>query len=348
MKIEDLKLKVQAAEQKVEKCKATILRHRAQLDKRILKAKELGCIILQDESQYKNYWSFYDSSTFTQEQTWAIFDIKTKLDDMKGAFQKLNDAERICANWKEKLDFEINKEKIIEDTAPQVIKDFLEDWKQKSFEWYKLRHASFLDFKAELREEEREAKTEALRTLSEYADLRERFGDELYTDFHINNPWPRKPMEDFLKERDLDYKSIKSRLSAYADQTIMKMCEFRDEDARLKWLDGALEQEKKAKLYLLITQINDITGPITDASYLCVNAGEINGVIIGEKGAAKVLTFSAGGHSVQCYHFRTRVDDVSNKFKDSPTLDDVMSICRDISANSNLRATKERSADKER
>ena len=344
MKIEDLKLKVVAAEQKVEKCKKTIERHIAQMEKKAAQLKAMGI----DVETADKYSFAQNGSNMNNEAYWLLCDYDNKKDDIKGAKSKLADAERICANWKEKLDFEINKEKIIEDTAPQVIKDFLEDWKKKSFGWYVMRHASFLDFRTELREAEREAKVEALRTLPEYADLRVRFGEDLYTDFHINNPWPRKPMEEFLKERDLDYKSIKERLGGFADQIIMKMCEFRDEDARLKWLDSALEQEKKAKLFLLITQINDITGPITDAQYLYVNAGEINGVIIGEKGAAKVLTFSAGGHSVQCYHFRTRVDDVSSKFKGSPTLDDVMSICKDISENSNQRATKERSADKER
>lgn len=344
MRIEDLKLKVQAAEQKVEKCKATIERHTKLMEKKASKLKAMGI----DPEAADKYSFVQNGSDMNHEAYCLLCDYDYKKDDIKGAKSKLADAERICANWKEKLGFEINKEKIIEDTAPQVIKDFLEDWKKKSFGWYVLRHASYLDFKAELRQEEREAKIEALRTLPEYADLRERFGEELYTDYHINNPWPRKPMEEFLKERDLDYKSIKARLSAFADQTIMKMCEFRDEDLRLKWLDSALEQEKKAKLYLLITQINDITGPITDASYLCINAGEINGVIIGEKGAAKVLTFSAGGHTVQCFHFRTRVDDVSDRFKGSPSLDDLMSICKDISENNNQRGTKEHSADKER
>lgn len=344
MKVEDLKLKVLAAEQKVEKCKATIERHMKIMEKKAAQLKTIGI-----DAETADEYALVNNGTAAGREAYSLlYDYNSKKDDIKGAKSKLAEAERICANWKEKLDFEINKEKIIEDTAPQVIKDFLEDWKQKSFEWYKLRHASFLDFKAELREAEREARIEALRTLPEYAADRERFGEDLYTDFHINNPWPRKPMEDYLKDRDLDYKSIKERLGAFADQIIMKMCEFRDEDLRLKWLDGALEQEKKAKLYLLITQINDITGPITDASYLCVNAGEINGVIIGEKGAAKVLTFSAGGHSVQCYHFRTRVDDVSDRFKSSPTLDDVMSICKDIGENSKQKATKERFADMER
>lgn len=344
MKIEDLKLKVEAAEQKVEKCKATIERHTKLMEKKAAQLKAMGI----DPEGADKYSFVQNGSEPNREAYFLLCDYDYKKDDIKGAKAKLAEAERICANWKEKLDFEINKEKIIEDTAPQVIKDFLEDWKKKSFQWYVIHHASFLDFRTELREAEREAKIEALRTLPEYADLRERFGESLYEDFHINNPWPRKPMEDFLKERDLDCRSIKERLGAFADQIVMKMCEFRDEDARLKWLDGALEQEKKAKLYLLITQINDITGPITDARHLYVNAGEINGVIIGEKGAAKVLTFSAGGHSVQCYHFRTRVDDVSDRFKGSPTLDDVMSICKDISENSNQRASKECSADKER
>ena len=36
----------------------------------------------------------------------------------------------------------------------------------------------------------------------------------------------------------------------------------------------------------------------------------VNGIIIGEKGKAKVQTFSAGGWNIQCFHYRTRVDRV--------------------------------------
>lgn len=323
MTIDKLREKLAAAEEKVEKCEKTILRHRAQLDKRILKAKELGCPMSQDETQFQNYWSFYDQSGFTREQYWAICDIRSKQQDIKGALEKYDDAKRIAAGWKEKLDLEINKEKIIQDTVPQIIKDFLEKWKEDAFGWYVDRYDKFLEFKADIRKKEYNARLEAYNTLPEYADTRERYksflGDKAPDYSTLINLYPRTPVEEFLKERKLDYKSIRERIKNFGDGIIFKMTEYGNKDERLAFLNEVLEQEKKAKLLSLVNSITAITGPITDAKHLYVSGGELNGVILGEKGVAKIQTFSAGGYNIQCFHYRTRVDDVTEKYKENPT-----------------------------
>lgn len=324
MAVDKLKEKLKAAEEKVAKCEKTIERHRTQLDKRILKAKELGCPISQDEAQFQNYWSIYDQSGFTHEQYWAICDVRTKLQDIKGALKKYDDAKRIATGWKEKLDIEINKEKVINETVPQVIKDFLEKWKTDAFSWYVERYDLFIKFKADLREKEYTARLEAYNTLPEYANTRERYasflGDKAPDYSTLINLYPRTPVEEFLKERDLDYKSIRERVKNFGDGIIFKMSEFGDKDERLEFLENALEKEKKAKLLSLVNSITAITGPITDAKHLYVSGGELNGVILGEKGVAKIQTFSAGGYNIQCFHYRTRVDDVTEKYRDDASL----------------------------
>lgn len=321
MTIDQLKEKLFTAEQKVEKCEKTIERHRIQLNKRISKAKELGCPIPQDETQFRNYWSFYDQSGFTHEQYWAICDIHSKMQDIKGASEKYDNAKRIAAGWSEKLDIEINKEKVINESIPQIIKDFLENWKKDAFGWYVERYDKFLEFRKDLRAQEHKARLEAYNTLPEYADIRERyklldFGEPGYST--LLNLYPRKPVEEFLKERDLDYKTIQERIHNFGDNIIFKMLEYRDKDKRLTFLDEVLEKEKKAKLLSLVDSITGITGPITDARHLYVSGGELNGVIVGEKGVAKIQTYSAGGHSVQCFHWRTRLDDVTRKYRENP------------------------------
>lgn len=84
-------------------------------------------------------------------------------------------------------------------------------------------------------------------------------------------------------------------------------------------LEELLTKDCKAKYFELVNQVTKITGTIIDATNLAIRAGELNGIIIGEKGKAKVQTFSAGGHSThiivnekhgQCFHYRTRVDRV--------------------------------------
>lgn len=320
MKIEELRAKVAASEQRVEKCKKTIERHTAQLEK---KANELRKIGINPETTSRSDFTANNSSV-NHEVYWLFCDYEGKKDDIKGATQKLADAERVCAGWKEKLDIEINKEKIIQDTVPDVIKDFLEKWKADAFDWYVQRFDAFLEFRKNLRSEERAARLEAYYILPEYTEIRERYksflGDKDPDDSSLINIHPRKPMEEFLKERDLDYKTINERLKNFGDNIIFRMLNYHNVDERLNWLNKTLEEEKKHKLIALIDSITYITGPITDAKHLYASAGDLNGVIVGEKGVAKIITISAGGYNIQCFHYRTRVSDVTEKYKDDPAL----------------------------
>ena len=362
MNIEQLRDKINAAEEKVEKCKKTIERHKAQMEKKAKQLREMGI----DPEAADKYDLVRNGNEMNREAYWLLCDYDGKKDDIKGAEQKLQDAERICAGWHEKLDLAINEEKIINDTVPQVIKDFLEAWKENAFAWYCQRYEEFLVFRDDLRHDERAARLEALATLPELNEERERckkiFGDAEPDNSYLANLWPRKAVETFLKERRLDYNNIKKRLANFGDQLIFKMLEYHKEDERLAFLVTKLEEDKKNKLLTLVYSITDITGPITDAKYLYVSAGDLNGVILGEKGAAKLQTFSAGGWNIQCFHYRTRVDNVTEKYKEDPdflkhlksgaaekpALDDVIKSCEDMSRQRSSGAVGKDAIDKER
>lgn len=316
MTIEELQKKVDAAQEKVEKCKSTIQRHTAQMEKKGKQLRKMGI----DPETADKYDFVRNGEPQNNEAYWLLCDYEGKKDDIENATQKLADAERIHQNWVVKLDLEINREKVIQDQAPEVIKQFLQDWKEKTFEWYIRRHARFVEVRADLRKQVHDARVEAVRTLPEYAEVKERwektFGDLDRVESHyLINLWPRKPVEQFLKERELDDKSIKERLSWIGDGVIAKMCEFRKEEERLQWLDKTLEQEKRNHLLWFVENVTRITGPITDAKGLCMSGGDLNGLVFGEKGVANVNTFSAGGWNIQRFHFRTRIDDVTEKVK---------------------------------
>lgn len=325
MNIEILKEKVKAAEEKVEKCKGTIERHRLQMEK---KGKQLEKMGIDPETADK-YEFVKNGSDMNHEAYWLLCDYGGKKDDIKGATQKLQDAERILAGWQEKLDIAINQEMVIQDQVPQVIKDFLEAWKQNVFGWYCQRFDEFLELRADLRRQVREVQLEAYHTVPEYAKYRkiqeEYFEGEEPSESTLINLWPRKPVEDLLKERELDRKTVEKRLSNFGDGIIFKMVDIRDKDKRETWLDNVLEEEKKDKMLKLVGRISDITGPITDARGLYVRAGDLNGVVIGEKGAANVQTIGAGGYNIQCFHYRMLVHDVSERFKGASGLDAILS-----------------------
>ena len=83
------------------------------------------------------------------------------------------------------------------------------------------------------------------------------------------------------------------------------------------WLDKKIEEEKKAKIIELMTKVSKITGVITNATNLHLENGDINGIIIGEDGKARIQTIGAGGYNEhvildsgrrgQRYHFRVLV-----------------------------------------
>jgi len=70
-----------------------------------------------------------------------------------------------------------------------------------------------------------------------------------------------------------------------------------------------LREEKSRKYQDLVKRITAVVGEIQDAKGLSIGKqnGEINGVVVGSKGSARVETISAGGWNIQCYHYRVLV-----------------------------------------
>lgn len=236
------------------------------------------------------------------------FDILCKESDIKGAIEKLEDARRILANWQEKLGAQVSRDAFIEANAPQVIKDFLEKWKAEAIVYFRQRRIDFIEYRKKIRQEEREARLEALRTLPELERAREIYKDREPSDSDLLNLWPRQAVEEFLKERHLDYRSIREKLAAHTDAITNKLLEFRDEAEREAWLEKTMEEEKKAKLAELIGRINKVVGTITDASALSIGGkGDINGIVVGTEGRALVETFGVAGYNIVCYHYRTTI-----------------------------------------
>lgn len=76
-------------------------------------------------------------------------------------------------------------------------------------------------------------------------------------------------------------------------------------------LKKELEQEKKVKYDDIINRANKICGTITNATGLCVGEkGELNGLVIGDRGNARINTIGAGGYNIQCFHFRTLIHEM--------------------------------------
>ncbi|HFK1543403.1 TPA: hypothetical protein ACGXM3_005225 [Bacillus cereus] len=307
-KIANLEDKIEKAELKVEKCKGTIERHKKALDKKIKAViKEVGLDLTgkskEEVDELRDPYRGTDAS-------WAIYEVVNKLDDIKGAKKKLSEAEIVLSNWKTKLDAEINKENFIRDNAPQVIKDFLEEWKKLAYEWHVQRYYSFQEFKDKLKQKVFETQMECIKTTPEYAEYLDENGEvqEQYKNEHdLANIHPRNPMKKYLEERDLDYSGVQARKVSYAGAVVMNMDTMR-EPKRLQYLEETLEHDKQMKMFDLIQRITKAVGEITDASSLKVNQkGNLDGLIIGDKGKARLETIGAGGWNIVCFHYRTLI-----------------------------------------
>ena len=81
----------------------------------------------------------------------------------------------------------------------------------------------------------------------------------------------------------------------------------------LEKLNKILAQEKQNKYEDLCNRISAVVGEITDASHLSIGnqRGELNGIVKGTKGSAKVETISAGGYNIQCFHYRVLVHKIN-------------------------------------
>lgn len=89
-------------------------------------------------------------------------------------------------------------------------------------------------------------------------------------------------------------------------------------DESVAYLKKDLKEEADRKYDDMIDRIVHVTGEITDASNLSVAAkGELNGFIVGKKGAALIETIGAGGYNIQCFHFRTLVKPFTGLIKEN-------------------------------
>jgi hypothetical protein len=108
----ELKERLTKAQEKVEKCKATIERHKAQAEKKLQKITDNG-------------WStnLEDYRGSDNREAWSLaYDYKYKLEDIKGAERKLEEAEQIVKNWQDKLDKQVALELTLANEVPEAFK----------------------------------------------------------------------------------------------------------------------------------------------------------------------------------------------------------------------------------
>ena len=354
MNIQDLQAKVRAAEEKVAKIEKTIEKHKARREKKILEVNKIleqnGISIkFEDIQDEDNVAHKYYGTTFHNEYYLAVCDVHSAESDIKGAEYKLRDAKEILKNWKEKLGREEAKIQYIQDTVPQIIKDFLEEWKRKCIDYYQKKANSYPEAYKQYQADLHRAYYDALKEIvdrlvaedkeefiKQYCWGKEQRFNEIMEMLEQYSPeGPQAYCQSYYKSYSeifyFDYRSKNDPRNSRRYEDIkeafnmrfgdMFFQAFKDQKFDKDWLDKQIEQEKNNKLIELMNRVTKITGTITDAKGLSVEStGDLNGVIIGERGKAKVQTIGAGGYNEhvildsgrhgQRYHFRVLVNPI--------------------------------------
>lgn len=192
--------------------------------------------------------------------------------DLKWTTRDLEEAKKSLAKYEADLATETEKDN---SRNVKAIIDFLNDWANRVFGWYDTQYANY-----------KVALADHMMNIKKYCDMgcvkREYYKEykEAYKAF--NDTW------NFLY-RYLDNKNH------FDTQKLKK----------------ELEQDKKAKYDDIVNRTNKICGTIKDATGLKVGAkGELNGIVKGERGNARIETIGAGGYNIQCYHFRTLIHEI--------------------------------------
>ena len=224
------------------------------------------------EREDKEAEQYYKKGYIDEERKERILRLnEERLDEeLKRIDKEIKDVEQKLQKYLIQLDEEKIKEA---NRTVQVILDFLENWKKEAFDYY-------------------------VKKLPKYKEEYEKVEEQ-------KESIPGRDMESIRKRNRLsnEFKQKWSWLISYIIPG-----GFQLDETRLK---RDLENDAKAKYDTLVGKIQDVVGTITDASGLYIsNNGQINGIIKGEKGAARVETVDAGGYNIQRFHYRTLVHPV--------------------------------------
>jgi hypothetical protein len=131
--------------------------------------------------------------------------------------------------------------------------------------------------------------------------------------------WTAKVMawyEEKQKEyEELGYKAFYDKyhlMSGFPDLSkssveLIKYAPLHDEPHRGRSIESYVRQEMRERKAKLLHKVGDKVGEITELSLHCGDDGTPNGRVTGTKGSVYISTIIAGGHNIQCLHYRVLV-----------------------------------------
>lgn len=311
--LESAQERVDTTKKKIDDCKASIERAIKTRDKKIAilneKLTKLG---------YSEYQTFVDNNinfdhfVRTIEDTEVRWDVSCAYSDVETYVERINKNLKDIPKLQETLKKQqeaVNKEKArlqyIQDEVPEVIKEFLLNWKNNVAKYYINLSTTYAEDYAELRKVTNEIYYNVLKENPELVMEYER--RHLLEDYDPNKRY--REMISYSRRDDKVFLKIKYKENQFDNKYDNFFKDFKRNHFDEKWLNTKLTREMNDRLVDLMTRVCKVTGPIVDASYLHMgNEGHINGYIIGEEKEAYVQTIGAAENSMYMrFHYRTIV-----------------------------------------
>lgn len=156
-----------------------------------------------------------------------------------------------------------------------------------------------------------EAQVAKENTLNEIPEAIKEFGKNLENRWNEYDMWKKQSIREDCKKEHSDYREFQKQMNEKWGRGWYEFAYYTTDEQIQKNNKNAVD----ALILNLVTRTVEITGQITDAKYLRVESDNngysiINGIVIGEKGKARVESIGAGGYNIQRYHIRVLVKEV--------------------------------------
>ena len=158
-----------------------------------------------------------------------------------------------------------------------------------------------------------EAETAKQNTLADVPEVLKKFREELIVAWDKYDLWKQEQIIKEYRELCSAKKEWREMYRTLSDRWGRGWYEFRDFNA--EYIHKTNVTAADTLVMNLIDRTVEIAGKITDCQYLTLDRDNqgysiINGIVIGEKGKARVESIGAGGYNIQRYHIRVLVKEV--------------------------------------
>ena len=182
----------------------------------------------------------------------------------------------------------------------QVIIDFLESWKNKVYKIYEDAILEARDMWSQIKEMAKQFR--GWDESDELKQLRSEYHEHFYGKYEYKEYY-----NSYMKRNE----RIKTKVEEGKWEFINNYFYAQNIEEGLQRLDRDLTNEMNRKYDFIIERTNKIVGQITNTEDLKIGMnGELNGIILGTRGKAKVETIGAGGYNIQIFHYRVLVKEV--------------------------------------